>query len=96
MLQPLFYTLRYSSKILGTPVPAELFEEVRAVANPGATVLRAMDWLLARGLRPDHSSCALPGSRYARQILYLRSHWLRMPPLPLARHLFHKAFISKG
>ena len=96
VLQPLFYTLRYSSKILGTPVPAELFEEVRAVANPGATVLRAMDWLLARGLRPDHSSCALPGSRYARQILYLRSHWLRMPPLPLARHLFHKAFISKG
>jgi hypothetical protein len=23
--------------------------------------------------------------------LYVRSHWLRMPPLQLARHLAHKA-----
>jgi hypothetical protein len=24
--------------------------------------------------------------------LYIRSHWLRMPPIPLARHLLHKAW----
>jgi hypothetical protein len=24
----------------------------------------------------------------------VRGNWLRMPPLMLARHLFHKAFIS--
>ncbi|MDD5612097.1 MAG: hypothetical protein PHF75_03565, partial [Gallionella sp.] len=30
----------------------------------------------------------------ARQLLYLRANWLRMPPVLLARHLFHKAFLS--
>ena len=33
-------------------------------------------------------------SPLARGALYLRGNWLRMPPLMLARHLFHKAFIS--
>ncbi|MEQ6340624.1 MAG: nucleotidyltransferase family protein [Gammaproteobacteria bacterium] len=95
LVRPLFYALHYCAKVLGTPLPPEFLEKVRAAANPGASTLRAMDWLLARGLRPDHPTCALPGSRLARQVLYVRSHWLRMPPLPLARHLFHKAFISK-
>ena len=95
VLRPLFYALRYSAEFMGTRLPAEFIEEVRAAANPGASTLRAMDWLLARGLRPDHPTCALPGSLFARQILYLRSHWLRMPPLPLARHLLRKAFISR-
>jgi hypothetical protein len=95
LLRPLFYALHYCGKELGTPIPAELLEEVRAAADPGTIILRAMDWLLARSLRPDHPTCALPGSRLAHQWLYLRSHWLRMPPLLLARHLFHKAFISK-
>jgi hypothetical protein len=27
-------------------------------------------------------------------MLYVRANWLRMPPLLLTRHLFHKAFIS--
>lgn len=27
-------------------------------------------------------------------MLYVRGNWLRMPPLLLARHLFHKAFLS--
>ena len=30
----------------------------------------------------------------ARWMLYVRANWLRMPPLMLARHLFHKAFVS--
>ena len=95
VVRPLFYALYYSATVLGTRLPTEFLKEVRAAANPGRFNLRAMDWLLVRGLRPDHVSCALPGSRLARQLLYVRSHWLRMPPLPLARHLFHKAFISK-
>jgi hypothetical protein len=28
----------------------------------------------------------------ARRALYIRAHWLRMPPLMLARHLAIKAF----
>lgn len=93
--RPLFYALRYSARIMDTPLPAGLLEKAQAAANPSPSVLRAMDWLMARGLRPAHPTCALAGSRLARQLLYMRSHWLRMPPLPLVRHLLHKAFISK-
>lgn len=95
LLRPLYFAASYSAKILGTPVPAAFIEEVRAEAKLGAGGLRAMDWMLKRVLRPDHPTCALPGSHLAYQALYVRSHWLRMPPLPLARHLLHKAFISE-
>jgi hypothetical protein len=57
-------------------------------------VLALMDALLDRALLPQHASCDGPLSKLARQMLYLRGNWLRMPPLMLARHLFHKAFIS--
>ena len=33
-------------------------------------------------------------TRLAHGLLYIRGNWLRMPPLLLARHLFHKAFLS--
>jgi hypothetical protein len=29
----------------------------------------------------------------ARWLLYLRAHWVRMPPLMLARHLSYKAYL---
>ena len=29
-------------------------------------------------------------------LLFIRSHWVRMPPLMLVRHLLHKAFKSKA
>ena len=47
-----------------------------------------------RALLPMHSSCAGRFDGAARFALYIRGNWLRMPPLLLARHLFHKAFIS--
>jgi hypothetical protein len=50
--------------------------------------------LFARALMPLHASCAGALSAPARWLLYVRGNWLRMPPLLLARHLFHKAFIS--
>ncbi|MEQ1537780.1 MAG: nucleotidyltransferase family protein, partial [Sphingorhabdus sp.] len=31
-----------------------------------------------------------PRRKITRQIFYIRSHWLRMPPVMLARHLFTK------
>jgi len=47
-----------------------------------------MDWLVPRALVPG----ALDGAadRSAAMLLYIRSHWLRMPPWLLARHLTHQ------
>ena len=41
-------------------------------------------------LQPALPDEARPGRRIALWVLYLRSHWLKMPPLLLARHLATK------
>ena len=57
-------------------------------------MLRWMDMIYRRALLPDVASCSDALSDAARFCLYIRANWLRMPTLMLARHLFHKAFIS--
>lgn len=89
--RPLFYALRYGVMLLGTPVPEAIQKEL---AGPSPALLALMDGLFRRVLLPDHASCGDRFSALARFLLYLRGNWLRMPPLLLARHLFHKAFLS--
>ncbi len=93
LTRPLFYALRYASNILHTPVPADTLEAAR-VGCPGHLTLALMDSLFSRALMPAHPSCSDALTGGARWLLYIRANWLRMPPLLLARHLFHKAFIS--
>jgi hypothetical protein len=91
--RPLFYALRYAVRLLGTPVPPATIDASNA-GRPNGALLALMDALFGRALMPPHASCsdwATPAARFA---LYVRGNWLRMPPLLLARHLFHKAFIS--
>jgi len=92
--RPLFYALRYSRRLLGTRVPDEVLDAV-APLGPGLPLRMLMDGLFGRALLPMHTSCDDAFSAAARFILYVRGNWLRMPPRLLARHLFHKAFISK-
>ena len=94
--RPLFYALRYTGMMLGTFVPPTVVE---AVANtPGGRrpgPMRAlMDALFLRALRPFHPTCADAFTPAARWLLYLRGHWLRMPPGLLLIHLVRKAVTS--
>ena len=91
--RPLFYALRYAARLLDTPVPLEVSRAL-AGAAPNPALLALMDALFLRGLQPAHPSCGDAFSRTARFLLYVRGNWLRMPPPLLARHLFHKAFVS--
>jgi hypothetical protein len=91
--RPLFYALRHAARLLHTPVPEEVLAALRPAA-PNRLLLALMDMLLGRALLPRHASCADGLTRAALFLLYVRGNWLRMPPLLLARHLFHKAFIS--
>lgn len=93
LMRPLFYALRYAATMLGTAVPPSVTAAV-SPARPNGALLSLMDWLFHRTLLPQHASCEGRGSGTARFLLYVRGNWLRMPPLMLARHLFHKAFIS--
>lgn len=90
----LFYALRFARLLLSTPVPEPVMAEAE-IGRPSPLVLRCMDMIYRRVLLPDHRSCVDRYTGLARKALYVRANWLRMPPLLLARHLFHKAFISK-
>jgi hypothetical protein len=91
--RPLFYALRYTAKLLHLEVPSAVQQAAQAHA-PSASLLALMDAMLLRALLPRHPSCSDAWTGSARFALYLRANWLRMPPLLLARHLFHKAFLS--
>jgi len=93
LARPLFYALRYASLLLGTTMPEVVMAEAERVGMPPVPVRAVMDPLVRRALVPDlpeHTSA----SRWAAGLcLYVRSHWLRMPPLPLALHLLRKAWL---
>jgi len=91
LMRPLFYALRYSALLLHTPIPPEIHAQL---VKPPRLLLTLMDSLFTRALLPEHPSCADWLSGTARLLLYIRANWLRMPPFMLARHLFHKAFLS--
>jgi hypothetical protein len=93
LARPLFYALRYCIQLLGTPVPAATLKAA-AGGRPNRALLGLMDGLFARALRPMHPSCAGRLTPVADAMLYIRGNWLRMPPLMLSRHLFHKAFLT--
>ena len=88
--RPLFYALRYTRRLLGTPIPGGVMEAV-AVWTPVRSVRALMDWLFMQYFVPEPAEMPRRGAALARWMLYLRAHWLRMPPLMLTRHLAIKA-----
>ncbi len=95
LTRPLFYALRYGAGLLGTPVPADITARLAASAPSGLTVF-VMDHLIPRTIMPRNADYPSRLTSLAAFLLYLRSHWLRMPPLLLARHLATKAFKRLG
>ena len=92
--RPLFYALRHAIRLFDTPVPPAVLDAAARTGSPGPVLLALTDAMFARTLTPPHASCSDALTATARFCLYLRGNWLRMPPLMLTRHLFHKAFIS--
>jgi hypothetical protein len=84
-----YYALRTSQRYFATPVPAQLWIDL-AASQPPAVVRAMMDWLL--DCRLLDLSVHQKSARHlvAAKLLYIRSHWLRMPPLMLAGHLARK------
>jgi hypothetical protein len=89
--RPAFYALRYAHRYFETPIPSEVFASSRMWASP-RPILQLMDRLVSAALDPNYG--ARFGSGLARWVLYARSHWLRMPPAQLVRHLTHQSVRS--
>lgn len=92
LTRPLYYALRYTTLMLDTPVPQHVLEEAK-IGAPSALTARLMEICYLQALRPVHTSTSSLGTWAARFVLYIRSHWIRMPFFLLAYHLARKAFI---
>lgn len=88
--RPLYYALRYTTRLLATPVPADVLRAC-APGGPPAWQRLPMDALFLRGLQPNLPRCNDAPTAIARFVLYLRSHWLRMPLHLLVPHLVRKS-----
>ncbi|MEM9253855.1 MAG: nucleotidyltransferase family protein [Pseudomonadota bacterium] len=89
----LSHGLRYTQAVFNTPVPADVAEA--CVAQSMQLRRPLMDFLFRRAFRPPHPSCHLPLTGVALQLLYMRSHYLRMPIYMLLPHLARKAWVGK-
>lgn len=94
LARPAFYGLRYARELLGAPVPERVIAASRAGA-PVATAMWLMDTLVPRALFPQHPDAPSRATGIARFLLYIRSHWVKMPPLMLARHLSFKFYLRQ-
>lgn len=91
LTRPLFYALRYTEMLLNTPVPSEV-QTAAKIGAPAFLVLQVMDKCYQRALEPVHASTFTLTTWLARFVLYVRSHWIRMPFHLLAYHLGRKVF----
>ena len=90
----LFYALRHAARRFATSVPDEAAARLR-LAGPGPLRLAVLDAAFDGGFRPRAASSTGGRDAVARGVLFLRGHWLKMPPWLLARHLFHKAILAR-
>jgi hypothetical protein len=88
LTRPLYYALRYAVRVLGTSVPPDVLRQAD-IGRPPSMLRRLMDALFLRTLLPGRATDRM--AALARGSLYVRAHWLRMPPLLLAHHLTIKA-----
>ena len=88
----LYYALRTSTGILGTPVPPEVLAAA-AAWRPARPVAALMDWCYRHALQPAHPSTETGKVERARMALFLRSHWIKMPFHLMAYHLTRKALL---
>ncbi len=91
--RPLYYAVTLCHELLGTVVPPEMRARVQSLAPPGP-INSLMLSAFSVALPPPSPGRIRPAATAARGLLYLRSHWLKMPPLLLARHLATKAWMN--
>lgn len=87
--RPAYYSVRYMIRLIQTELPEEFVAAIDGWGPP-KPVLRLMDRLVPCALFPSHPDNRYPEWRFQRFLLFVRSHWIRMPPWLLAYHLTHK------
>lgn len=93
LLGSLFHGMTYAQLVFGTPIPHEVIRD--ATTWPRLLRKPLMDFLFLRAFRPNHPDCSLPLTGLALNLLYVRSHYLRLPLYLLIPHLARKAWMKR-
>ncbi|WP_040572812.1 nucleotidyltransferase domain-containing protein [Methylovulum miyakonense] len=86
----LCYALRYTNKILNTPIPPEILNNAANRRNAKLSLF-FLDLLFVSALQPGYGCHNNPWTEIARFCLFVRSHWLKMPVSLLLPHLLKKS-----
>ncbi|MCP5314645.1 MAG: nucleotidyltransferase family protein [Chromatiaceae bacterium] len=86
--RPLYYAMTTAQRLTGLQPSPATFDAV-AMHAPTPLIRRSMHWLIEQTLAP--AGIGLWRSALAQRLLFVRSHWVRMPLPLLLRHLWHKA-----
>jgi len=87
---PLYYATRYTHRLLTLPVPDFVFSSLKKPWH-----YKIMDILFSQALISHHQSCDVRFTGLIHWLLYVRSHYLRMPLYLLIPHLLRKALKGK-
>lgn len=90
LVRPLYYGLYFARRMLDTPIPSHVVR-MAEIGRPNALLRVSMTVLVSNTLTPaipEHTNLRRAAAAW---MLYVRAHWLRMPPGLLIRHLATKA-----
>ncbi len=90
--RPLFYGIYFSRLIFQTPIPDGWENDLNE--KPNVISRWIMHYLVPQALFPLHPDKHSRRALVARSLLYLRSHWVRMPVRLLLPHLAYKTYLS--
>jgi len=93
--RPLYYALRYCGGYLNTPMSPENRAECERSGAPNIAVVAMMDFLVGQAFYPRVESREPRLTGFTNWLLYVRSHYLRMPLYLLLPHLMRKALRSE-
>ncbi len=91
LTKPLFYSLHFTQKLLGTKISAKDIQNAKYNTRISNVTLLIMNILVPPAILPEHPDHPKHRVRLARWFLYIRSHYLRMPLELLIPHLLHKS-----
>lgn len=89
-VRPCFCACWAAQSFMGAPVPPWVMDRLSPMGFAFSFSRRMLTEACARALRGAALSKTGFGTQLARGFLFVRSHWLRMPPMLLARHAVRK------
>ncbi len=90
--QPLFHALNHLNRLFGFVVPADHHNDVRDI-RPNWAARHVLSALLMLAMKPHGTRGDGLPSDFARWLLFIRSHYLRMPWHLVIPHLIRKAYM---